>query len=42
MSEHIATQLRCPTLFTTHYTELTELAEEQDNGNMSIFSILLS
>ena len=41
MSEHIATQLRCPTLFTTHYTELTELAEEQDNGNMSTFSILL-
>ena len=42
VSEHIATQLRCPTLFTTHYTELTELAEEQDNGNMSTFSILLT
>ena len=27
-------EIKCPTLFTTHYTELTELAEEQDNGDI--------
>ena len=32
VAEYIAQHLRCPTLFTTHYTELTELAECQENG----------
>ena len=29
---HIAAQIQCPALFTTHYTELTELAQVQQNG----------
>jgi len=29
--QHIARELKCPTLFTTHYTELTELADEEPN-----------
>eukprot|EP00092_Neocalanus_flemingeri_P108405 GFUD01139226.1.p1 GENE.GFUD01139226.1~~GFUD01139226.1.p1 ORF type:complete len:741 (-),score=186.32 GFUD01139226.1:48-2147(-) len=28
VSDHIARVLKCPTLFTTHYTELTELADQ--------------
>ena len=33
-------EIKCPTLFTTHYTELTELAAEQDNGDIdSLLSI---
>ena len=27
-------EIKCPTLFTTHYTELTELATEQANGDI--------
>ena len=27
-------EIKCPTLFTTHYTELTELAAEQANGDI--------
>ena len=33
VSHHLATSVQCPTLFTTHYTELTELAHSQPNGN---------
>merc|ERR1712155_195345 len=32
VSEHIAGEIKCPTLFTTHYTELTELAASHPNG----------
>ena len=35
VSEHIAREVKCPTLFTTHYTELTELARTMDNGQLS-------
>jgi len=31
VSEHLASKVRCPTLFTTHYTELTDLADQLDN-----------
>jgi len=31
VSQHIARELKCPTLFTTHYTELTELADQEPN-----------
>merc|ERR1711915_1050444 len=31
VSEHIAKVIKCPTLFTTHYTKLTELAAQQAN-----------
>ena len=27
-------EVKCPTLFTTHYTELTELAEQEENGKL--------
>ena len=30
---HIAGHIQCPALFTTHYTQLTELAHVQQNGN---------
>ena len=34
VSEHLASRVQCPTLFTTHYTELTQLADKQDNGKI--------
>ena len=36
VSEHIAGQIKCPTLFTTHYTELTELAATHPNGQSKL------
>ena len=43
VSEHIAREVKCPTLFTTHYTELTELARSLDNGQFSpVTNLLLS
>ena len=39
VSEHLAKEIRCPTLFTTHYTELTELAAKHGNGK--ILAIIL-
>ena len=42
VSEHIAGEIKCPTLFTTHYTELTELAASHPNGqNLLIILQLL-
>ena len=36
-------EIKCPTLFTTHYTELTELAAEQDNGDTdSLYQIYIN
>ena len=35
VSEHLASKVRCPTLFTTHYTELTDLADQLDNGTLA-------
>ena len=37
VSEHIAREVKCPTLFTTHYTELTELARTMDNGQLRCY-----
>jgi len=31
VSDHIARVIKCPTLFTTHYTELTELADQVES-----------
>merc|ERR1719350_1104241 len=42
VSDHIARVIKCPTLFTTHYTELTELANEVDTVTNFHVSALIS
>jgi len=42
VSEHIAKVIKCPTLFTTHYTELTELAAQVKNVTNFHVSALVS
>jgi len=42
VSDHIARVIKCPTLFTTHYTELTELANEVNTVTNFHVSALIS
>eukprot|EP00090_Calanus_glacialis_P000024 TRINITY_DN10022_c0_g1_i1.p1 TRINITY_DN10022_c0_g1~~TRINITY_DN10022_c0_g1_i1.p1 ORF type:complete len:917 (-),score=322.44 TRINITY_DN10022_c0_g1_i1:110-2860(-) len=42
VSDHIARVIKCPTLFTTHYTELTELADQVETVTNFHVSALIS